>query len=174
MWKSVGVSQSVEISHSVPPLESKSPSGYFCETRGKTFSTFRHGVSRRLRDEINEILGWRAQLASRWCFTNGASARRYQFRSQVSCRRTEANAEAARPHRALFRAFRVDTPPARTQLWFVISEACNCEIVSRCYWPGGDADELTPRCTSKINPSPAELVSLLVTGFYLNSSARNG
>lgn len=59
-----------------------------------------------------------------------------------------------------------------TQLWFVISEACNCEIVSRCYWPDGDADELTPRCTSKINSSPAELVSLPVAGFYLNSSAR--
>lgn len=49
---------------------------------------------RRSRDEINEILSQQTQLALR-CFTNGASARRYQFRSQVSCRRTEANAEAA-------------------------------------------------------------------------------
>lgn len=42
--------------------------------------------SRRSRDGINEILSQRTQLALRRCFTNGASVRRYQFRSQVSCR----------------------------------------------------------------------------------------
>lgn len=50
-----------------------------------------------------------------------------------------------------------------SQLWFAISEACNCEIVSRCYWPG----ELTLRCTSKINSSPTELVSLYHSRWFL-------
>jgi len=50
-----------------------------------------------------------------------------------------------------------------SQLWFAISEACNCEIVSRCYWP----DELTLCCTSKINFSPTELVSLYHSRWFL-------
>lgn len=121
--------------------------GYFREAREDALDLARNAR----RDETNEIS--RRCGFARLVLRVSVTFARLFSRRDGSERGSSGDAES-------FFAHFSSTP---SQLWFAISEACNCEIVSRCYWPDG----LTLRCTSKINSSSTELVSLYYSCWFL-------